>query len=329
MARDQIRPAAGALVFPAGGGVELPMEIPKNAAYKALLIRFSDSFTLGGGSGATATASILELVQNIRLIADGKLNLCNCDGFALRELNRIWYGSVPPEDTFVAVGAPTTYTANLILPIAPPFLYDDAVGLLPAVPLTGLVLSFNIGTTANLLTTPSASTHTMTITVETWEILDLAAQLAVSPMVISQSAHAVVTGNGNRHPLKRGNRLAGVLMSARSTAATGNSQIFQAGIIQRLGLEINVPNTGVQTLRNTGYNENRAFNRIYGSGKFGGQATDLAAGMMYFNFHGDAQKSSPLDVSGATDVFLTLDETTVGTNPRVVVTEAEIIPRPV
>lgn len=301
------------------------MEIPKNAAYKALIIRFSDVFTVGTGAGATATASILELVQNIRLLADGKLNLCNVDGFALRELNRIWYGATIPETTFVA--ADGTYTAGLILPIAPPFLYDDAVGLLPAVPLTGLVLSFNIGTAGTLLTAPGTATHTMTITVETWEILDLAAQLAVSPMVISTSVHAVTTGNGNRHPLKRGNRLASVLASARSTNVA--TTIFQAGMIQRLGLEINVPNTGVQILRNTGYNESRIFNRILGSGKFGGQATDGTAGMMYLNFHGDAQKSSPLDVSGATDVLLTLDETAVGTTPRVVVTETEIIPRPV
>jgi hypothetical protein len=326
MARDLFRPIPTTVV-PQNGGVEVPIELPKDSAYRALLLRFSVTTVDGTGATLTATASILELIRNIRLVADGKMTLYSIDGFSLRELNRIWFGSTPPETTFALASA--TYEVSLILPFAQPYLYDSAVGLLPAVPLSGLTLYVNVGTWANLVVTPGTDTFVMTITGETWEVLDLAKNLAVSPQVVSQSVFTVVSGTDIQHQLKRGNRLAAVLLSARSYNG-GTTILGPSTLVTRAKMYQTAEGSGPQYLRNQGYNENRAWSRIIGNVVAAGQVSDLNTGFMYLNFHGDGRASSPLDMSGTgTDGKLLFDAAASGTNPQVIVTEVEIIPRAV
>lgn len=324
--RDLIRAAAGPLIFPAGGGTELDMELPKTSAYNALVLDLAVDYTVGTAAGTAAT-TIWDIIRNIRLVADGKLTLASLDGPALRQLNRIWYASIPSETAFALATA--VYNAQLILPIAPPYLFDLSVGLLPAVPLTGLQLFVTAGTPAHLAQTPGTSAvNSITVAVDTIEVLDLADELAVSPQVISQITHNVVTGTEQEVRLRTGNRLCALLM--QSKADSGSVRVPNATFPSLMQLRITAESTGPQILRRQNSRMNRALTRIRGSGVYGGQGSDLEVGAHYFNFHSDGRKSTPLDTSGrGTDVYLLLDETAAGTNPQVKVTQVEMIPRPV
>ena len=325
MARTQVRPAAGAVTWPTDGGSEIPIELPKDAAYRGLMLDLSVVYTVGNGTGATATASIVELIKNVRLVADGKLTLYSIDGFSLREFNRFWFGSVPPEDTFSAGDG--TYGVQLYLPIAPPYLFDESTGLLPAVPLSGLQLFVNLGTPANLLTTAGTSTFAATLNVETHEVLDLDPRLQVSPMIVTQLTENIVTGARVKFDLPSGNRIAQLMTSDRSL--DGSTTVFQAAMTAHSEVEVSIPGGGPTVLRNTRLVSNRAFNRIFGSGRRSGQATDLAAGFQVHNFVEDALATSPLDVSGDASIKAFTEQTATGTSPTRVYTIVEQIPRPV
>ncbi len=327
MARTLIRPAGPDLVFPAAGGTQ-QMEIPKDAAYRGLWLHFSAAVVIGTGT-TPSPSGIFGAIRAIRVLADGKLPLVNVDGPALLELNEIWFGSLVPRTPALAA-ATATYKGSLYLPFASPYLYDSAVSLLPAVPLSGLNVQIDIGAANLIYNVPGTASVVYTVSIDTHEVLDLAAVMQVSPMIMSQSTYNAVSGNAQRHRLQDGNRIAQILASARTDFSGSVPAIaYPTTLLTECMIEHSVPGIGPQILRNEKYQPNRDRVQVYGSGVYGGKPFAMQDGHMLFNFVEDGRAGSALDVSGDSRLHAIMAITAAGTNPRVVFTHVEMIPTPI
>lgn len=147
----------------AGNRAIFSKELPVGEGWHSLILRFNFAVTIGTGTGPVIDG-LYKAIRNLYMRTDRGEILANCPGKFWYFLNLVRFGT-PPRSTPLAA-ASATYSCMVVVPFVDKKTMNPNDTILDTSRYSSMNLELNMGTIADLFTTPGTATVTMTVDID-------------------------------------------------------------------------------------------------------------------------------------------------------------------